>query len=629
MIPTPAPVFPATSEALAASAPATSTEEAAAAELVVEPVAEDAAASDDAATEEAVASEPVAAESALADAPIADSTTADDTTDDDTTASGPFAAVGAPAPIPSQPGILSTLGSALADAPIEGPLSLALDPALPAAWATALRDAVAGITSVEQEGVSFPLSLTDGEGTTTIALGAVEGTLPLLSQYFAVVVPFDTLQDDIPLADLQARWQGGDPLLVSDSALEYLPTLLGKPGENVRAVAAADLIGALEADRTALGLIGFEQIDPRFKVLTVDGVNLLSNQLVPGAYPVAIEATISGSGAARLRDLLGGAVEPATNRDASRLTTLVMTGVTAMARGTADAIERSGRYEYPAEIIGPELALADITHVSNEIPFIEGCVVQNTLNNLILCSKPEYWAALELMGTDIVGLSGNHVNDFGRDGARESLGWYKENNIPIYGSGLTVDEACAPLLWQHGSNTFAFIAALAYGPESAWVTDSEPGACYYYEHKDRILETVRALAEQVDVVAVELQYEETYFAYPTPAQVVEFRELRAAGADLVTGVQSHVPQAQEPYGSFDEGGAGMISYGLGNLYFDQMWSWETRSELYARHTIYNGQIINTEILTGVLEDYAQPRWATPEERADILSTIFAGAPSRP
>ena len=245
-----------------------------------------------------------------------------------------------------------------------------------------------------------------------------------------------------------------------------------------------------------------------------------------------------------------------------------------------------------------------------------------------MCSDPTYWAALELMGTDIVGLSGNHVNDFGRDGARESLGWYKENDIPIYGSGLTVDEACAPLYWEHNGNTFAFVAALAYGPDSAWVTDEEPGACYYYEHKERILSLISTLSRAVDIVAVELQYEETYFASPTAAQVEEFRELRATGADLVTGVQSHVPQAQEPYGAYDAGGRGMISYGLGNLFFDQMWSWETRTELYARHTIYAGQIVSTEILTGLLEDFAQPRWTTPEERADLLETIFYGAPAR-
>jgi poly-gamma-glutamate synthesis protein (capsule biosynthesis protein) len=59
-----------------------------------------------------------------------------------------------------------------------------------------------------------------------------------------------------------------------------------------------------------------------------------------------------------------------------------------------------------------------------------------------------------------------------------------------------------------------------------------------------------------------------------------------------------------------------------------MWSWETRTELFARHTIYDGRVISTEILTAVLEDYAQPRWTTPEERTDILNRIFNAAPGR-
>jgi poly-gamma-glutamate synthesis protein (capsule biosynthesis protein) len=144
-----------------------------------------------------------------------------------------------------------------------------------------------------------------------------------------------------------------------------------------------------------------------------------------------------------------------------------------------------------------------------------------------------------------------------------------------------------------------------------------------------MLETIRTLAAEGRLVAVELQFEEAYQANPLPDQVVEFRALRAAGAQIVTGVQSHVPQAQEPYGAFDPGGPGMISYGLGNLFFDQMWSWETRTELMARHTIYEGRVLSTEILTAVLEEYAQPRWATPDERAEILQRIFAAAPPRP
>ena len=107
----------------------------------------------------------------------------------------------------------------------------------------------------------------------------------------------------------------------------------------------------------------------------------------------------------------------------------------------------------------------------------------------------------------------------------------------------------------------------------------------------------------------------------------DFREVRAAGADIVTGVQSHVPQAMEPYGYAGEE-PGIIVYGLGNLFFDQMWSWQTRTSLIARHTIHQGLVINTEILTTVIEDYAQPRWTTEAERNDILRQIFVAAPAR-
>ncbi len=538
-----------------------------------------------------------------------------------------------PTPTPS-----AFLAEPPADWAVRGPVEVALSPALPVALADNLRAALQNAGTLEGVNGAQPLTVaeswravaTQGIAPTRIEIaGPAAPGNALASRYYAVVVPFDTVQDDITLDELVTRWDGGGIVYTSDDALAWLPALLGQPAATTEAVPPADLIGLLVESRDAIAIIPFEQVDPRFKVLTVDGVNVLSNQLQGDEYPLVAQVKVSGEGAAQLEALLSDAVAPSTNRDAGKLTTLVMTGVTAIARGTAAAIERAGDPAYPARVIGPELALADITHVSNEIPFIEGCVVRNTENNLQLCSDPSYWQALELMGTDIVGLSGNHVNDFGRDGARESLGWYKENNIPVYGSGLTVDAACAPLLWESNGNTFAFIAALAYGPESAWVTDEEPGSCYYYEHKDRIISTIETLSKAVDIVAVELQYEETYFPWPTPTQVEEFRELRAAGANLVTGVQSHVPQAQEPYGAFDEGGDGFISYGLGNLYFDQMWSWETRTELFARHAIYDGKLINTEILTGVLEDYAQPRWTTPAERADLLQTIFDAAPDRP
>ena len=118
------------------------------------------------------------------------------------------------------------------------------------------------------------------------------------------------------------------------------------------------------------------------------------------------------------------------------------------------------------------------------------------------------------------------------------------------------------------------------------------------------------------MVLAELQYQESYDTMPLIDQRNDFNALVQAGADIVTGVQSHVPQAVE----FTDGN--LIMYGLGNLYFDQMGSTATRENLIAKHTFYDGRHIGTQILTTMLYDYGQPRWTTREQRESLLTRIF-------
>jgi hypothetical protein len=539
-----------------------------------------------------------------------------------------------PTPLIALPTVTSTPAPSPTPIALDGPVALITTKGVPDRFAKPIADSLSGIDLLEARNGPQPFSLTDdsAEATTLLAVTQmVDAQFPLLERYYAVVAPFATLDDDVTWNEVQFRWMGlGEaPMLITEEVPELLSPILGTPKAEI--VTREELIDILESTPDALAIVPFDQIDPRMKVLTVAGESLLNEHFDPRSYPLGVALTLQGKGAPLIAQLLTSTIQEVdpqpTNRRSDRLTSLIMTGVTAMSRGTAARMDREGPV-YPAMIISDTLAAADITHISNEVPFLDDCVTNNTVDNLRLCSHTDYWAALEAVGTDIVGLSGNHVNDFGREGARRSLTWYIENEIPIYGSGLTPEEACAPLFWTHNGNTFAFVAALAFGPSTAWVTDDAPGACYFYDRKDDILELTSDLARQVDIVAVELQYLETYQPYPTGQQVREFRELREAGADIVTGVQSHVPQAMETYGVDDEGGPGMIAYGLGNLFFDQMWSWETRTELMARHTLYNGQLINTEILTAVLENYAQPRWADEDERAGILARIINAAPAR-
>ena len=514
-----------------------------------------------------------------------------------------------------------------------GWLTLALDSSMPERYFDQLLSLVVELDAIEADGVRKTVYLLDqprnADVQIRLAPGAEQAEGVLYTRYLAPVAPFATIQDDVSIAELRLRWQGrgGGPLIVEADYVSELEVVFGEEADaSVHFASSSSLPDLLEATAGAIAIVPFENLTPVLKVLHLNGINILSNTFSATAYPLTVVVAVTGSESETIADAMRPHITQPTNRSPEELTTLIMTGVTAMARVTAARMDAKG-FDYPAWVIAPTLRAADITHVSNEVPFLQDCVADPSLNNMILCSDPEYWATLEAIGTDIVGLSGNHINDFGRDGARESIGWYRQNGIQIYGGGLNEKEACTPLLLIHNSNRFAFIAALAHHPTFARATADEPGACYYFDNKEKIFSTIESLRGLVDVIAVELQYEESYNPGPLSRQVRDFRELRAAGADIVTGVQSHVPQAMEPYGYAGEE-PGIIVYGLGNLFFDQMWSWQTRTSLIARHTIHRGSVINTEILTTVIEDYAQPRWTTESERNDILRQIFVAAPAR-
>ena len=62
--------------------------------------------------------------------------------------------------------------------------------------------------------------------------------------------------------------------------------------------------------------------------------------------------------------------------------------------------------------------------------------------------------------------------------------------------------------------------------------------------------------------------------------------------------------------------------GLGNFSFDQMYDEEVRQGLIPRHLIYNGKLLQTELLTTMIYEYTQPRWASAAERDTILRAVF-------
>ena len=438
------------------------------------------------------------------------------------------------------------------------------------------------------------------------------------SAVYAVTAPFPTVHDAVSFLDIQNAWIGvpsgpfaGIPLLMDESTFEAMRFLMGEPVSGaVRVLPSDQLLDTAWAERSSWAVIPFESLNPRWKVLELDGQSPLRKEFDPSTYPIVVGFACEGA----------CGFLPSSNRDASKLTTLIMTGTTALVRATAYRMEKNG-LTYPAQDIGPILRDADILHITNEISFADDCPYPDPGGgNLQFCSDPKYIALLEYIGTDVVELTGNHVNDWGSPWLEKSIGMYHDRGWGVFGGGVNLSEATKPYLLTSNENKLAFVGCNLPGPESAWAKESSPGAlpCGDYSW---LYDEISSLRQQGYLPIVTVQYNEYYQLSPSEAQARDFKNIAGTGAAIVSGSQSHFPQGF----AFD--GDAYIHYGPGNLFFDQM-DYPvvgTRRAAMDHLTIYDGRIIGTELITTMLEDWSRPRLMTPEERRQFLMELFSAS----
>jgi poly-gamma-glutamate synthesis protein (capsule biosynthesis protein) len=443
----------------------------------------------------------------------------------------------------------------------------------------------------------------------------------------------------VPLSELQAYWIGEPQgalaavpaLYVPDALLQTLTQRWGNP--DPARVHAGEERPATETlwATGAWALIPFDSLDPQMKVIQVEGRSPLFKEFTAEKDPLTTQyQLVHNPGAGRrpgdaLQAVID-AIQP-TNRDPDLMTTLVMTGVTALVRGTAYRMEMHGVL-YPGEKIRDWLIEADLTHISNEVSFYEDCPFPDpTSPRLFFCSDPKYIELFEDVGADIIELTGNHNNDalyvYGVDVVPFTLDLYDEYGMAYFGGGRNLAEAKSPLLITHNGNKLAFIGCNAFGPDFAWATEDGGGSAPCEDYQWMAEEVSRLKGESYLPIAT-YQYYEDYYDFAVEHHVHDFGIMAEAGAVIVNGSQAHRPKAMAfAHDAF-------IDYGLGNLFFDQNWVIDmygnvivqTSWEIIQRHTFYDGRHLSIELLTAKLEDYAQPRPMTAEEREVFLGELF-------
>ncbi len=446
---------------------------------------------------------------------------------------------------------------------------------------------------------------------------------------YAVGVPFDTATDNISLVDLMALWASGNPsstgfkqLFVTNATYNVLKQYWGIPFEtSVRVVDPQNLVTEMWSVSDALTILPFEEIEPRLKILKVDGISPIDRPMDVKNYGLTVTYILSGS--QDVEKHLQAEIEqlkssiPATNRDESKMAVVMMTGTTALARVTLKKIDLNG-YDYPVEMVKDWFLSADLRHVSNEVSFMDGCTYVDAYT-MQFCSKPDQIKVLENIGVNVVESTGNHMNDYPGDAFAKTLKMYEERGWLSFGGGINAEEAKQPALTEVNGNKIAFIGCNPVGFTTVWATDTKAGAskCDYEWFKQKIDE----LKSQGYVVIATFQAEEIDIQMYDEAYRKPFKDAANAGADIVQGSQSHVPMG------FEFVNQTLIHYGLGNFLFDQMEPNNIR-EFYDRHIIYNGKYINTELLTATLTDWSRPVPMNESDRQEFLDELFTASRMR-
>ncbi len=296
---------------------------------------------------------------------------------------------------------------------------------------------------------------------------------------------------------------------------------------------------------------------------------------------------------------------------------VVQTGVTAMTRAFIAAVDRAGDPLYPVRDTAAITSQADIAMTSNEVSFLDPCTYP-LKDRMSFCSPLRFFKILTVLGIDVVELTGNHNNDYGRGYNVRSMEMMERAGIVYFGGGRDRAQAGTVRYTTAKGKRIAFVGFNEIGPELAWATDTSAGAARLSEKSlERALREARSRA---DIVFASIQCGNENDPAPWRSQIHILRRAAELGADIVVSSSAHRPMGIE----FHDGK--LISYGLGNFLFDQMQTINHRRGVIARHHFRRGRHAQTELLPYIIQDYCRPRPVRGKEARELMEEIYRLSP---
>jgi poly-gamma-glutamate capsule biosynthesis protein CapA/YwtB (metallophosphatase superfamily) len=427
-----------------------------------------------------------------------------------------------------------------------------------------------------------------GQGTGSVAIGRENGGS----------------EDPVPTESAEVT------LAVSKDAFDPIDRSMGI-GVSVKE--ADSVVSLVESDATILGIIPFGQLTYTVDTIPIDGTSLLSSEDISG-YSLVEEVWVDEGEAdglfAELQEALGSG-----NFRQENMRTVVMTGTSVVgARGHYQQSVAVDDWMNAVRDVGDILRKADVAHISNEASFVPDCIQNNW--TMVFCGPPESFELLTWAGIDVVGLTGNHILDFGDQHFLDTLGRYEDAGISYFGGGRDYTDAHTAAVKELGPVKIAFLGYNMIPPVSSFATGDSPGSAEL--QISAIQEDITAVSDDVDYVFVDMQWGNEYEHEPNSYQIEYGHAAIDAGADIVNGVHPHWVQPVKYYNG------GLIFYSLGNFIFDQLWSLETREGVMVRHYFYENVYIGYELIPTILSTDLKVERVTGEDAARITGYVLDG-----
>lgn len=453
-----------------------------------------------------------------------------------------------------------------------------------------------------------------------------------------MVTGFTNLQADISLAAL-TRLATDGKLLVPCGISRYLGQRIVGGGDCLQ---PAEIKARLQAKPTMIALLPAGLVEPRTKVLPVDGADLFGSPVARARpYPVQV----SGIGF----DQADSAYDPKDIR------TLISLGDSCPDRGVAYQAITKGKgwswvmgggtaqytrvYPNPvgAGLVGAGYNIVDAVRTGNQgavarlasgaditVDDFECPVVDNWRVNtgVVFSIDPRAVTALrKILGVDIATLAANHLSDQGARGVLSTLDKFDANGIAHVGAGKDLNEALQPAFLDVNGLKFAFVGfndvpgvahAAAGTPGVAWLTEAN------------VREAVaRARAGKADVILCMPQWWKPgeYFAKFSALELAQRKILLDAGCDHILGAGSHWAGPMSFTRDGDQLHFTMASHG--NFLFGQDWSQQTQEGVILELAFRGTTLVQARLHPYIMLDQAQANLIDPPTDGHyVLQQVF-------